>query len=115
MPTASVLVAPSAELAGPAAMFAKTLGLTPRVAELMRERIEQRVGKPWSAFDVTMLAPALSAPLLVVPDRVGTARCRGQHGRLVAHSWGRPGGGAGDPVSRPSPGAARCGAWWRRS
>ncbi len=84
-----VLVAPAAELTGPATMFAKALGLTPRVAELMRERIEQRVGKPWSAFDVTTLAPALGAPLLVVHDRED-GEVPWQHGRLVAHSWAGP-------------------------
>ena len=84
-----VLVAPAAELTGPASMFAKALGLTPRVAELMRESIEQRVGKPWSAFDVATLAPALGAPLLVVHDRED-GEVPWQHGRLVAHSWAGP-------------------------
>ena len=84
-----VLVAPAAELISPAAAFAQTLGLSRRVAELMRERIEQRVGKPWSAFDVTTLAPALSAPLLVVHDRED-GEVPWQHGRLVAHSWAGP-------------------------
>lgn len=86
---AVVFVAPAAELVGPATWFARALGLSPRVGALMRERVEQRVGKPWSAFDVTALAPALTAPLLVVHDR-GDGEVPWQHGRLVARSWGGP-------------------------
>jgi len=86
---AVVLVAPAAELLGPATSFARGLGLSPRVGELMRERIELRVGKPFSAFDVPTLAPALSAPLLVVHDR-GDGEVPWQHGHLVAQSWAGP-------------------------
>ena len=86
---AVVLVAPAAELLGPATWFARGLGLSPRVGELMRARIEQRVGKPFSAFDVATLAPALGAPLLVVHDR-GDVEVPWQQGRLVAQSWAGP-------------------------
>ena len=82
-----VFVAPAAELEGFATWFARGLGLSPRVAALMRERVEERVGKPWSALDITTLGPALTAPLLVVHDR-GDAEVPWQQGRLVAHSWG---------------------------
>ena len=83
------LVAPAAELVGPATSFARALGLSPRVAERMRDQVEQRVGKPWSAFDVTTLAPALTMPLLVVHDRAD-GEVPWQHGRLVARSWAGP-------------------------
>jgi pimeloyl-ACP methyl ester carboxylesterase len=84
-----VFVAPAADLVGPATWFAQMLGLSPRVAELMRERVEHRVGKPWSAFDMTTLGPALTAPLLVAHDR-GDGEVPWQHGRFVAQSWAGP-------------------------
>ena len=87
--SAVVLVAPAAELSIFATSFACGLGLSPRVASLMRERVEEREGKPWSAFDVTTLGPALSAPLLVVHDR-DDGEVPWQHGRLTAHSWAGP-------------------------
>ena len=86
---AVVLVAPAAELAGPATWFARGLGFSPRIGELMREHVEHREGKPWSAFDITMLGPALGVPLLVVHDR-GDVEVPWQHGRLVAQSWAGP-------------------------
>jgi len=52
----------------------------------MRERVERHVGLPWSAFDVTRLAPSLGVPLLVVHDR-GDAEVPWQHGRAVAQVW----------------------------
>jgi pimeloyl-ACP methyl ester carboxylesterase len=84
-----VLVAPAAELTTPAAVFAQELGFSRRVSDRMRERIEERSGKPWSAFDVTTLAPALSAPLLVAHDR-GDVEIPWQDGTVVAHAWGGP-------------------------
>jgi len=85
---AAIFISPVAELGDPAARFTEALGFS-RVHERMRQRIERRVGMPWSAFDVTALAPALSAPLLVVHD-LGDAEVAWQHGRLVARAW--PGG-----------------------
>jgi pimeloyl-ACP methyl ester carboxylesterase len=82
-----IFIAPSAEVVGPATWFARSLGLSPRAGELMRERVEQRVGKPFSAFDVTALAPALGMPLLVAHDR-GDVEVPWQHGRIVAREWG---------------------------
>jgi pimeloyl-ACP methyl ester carboxylesterase len=87
--TAVVFLAPAAEMIGPATWFARALGLTPHAAALMRQRVEERVGKPWSAFDVAALAPALTAPLLAVHDR-GDAELPWQHGRLIAAEWGGP-------------------------
>jgi pimeloyl-ACP methyl ester carboxylesterase len=82
-----VFIAPSAEVVGPATWFAHSFGLSPRASELMRERVEQRVGKPFSAFDVAALAPALGMPLLVAHDR-GDVEVPWQHGRIVAREWG---------------------------
>jgi pimeloyl-ACP methyl ester carboxylesterase len=86
---AAVFLAPASELVGPAASFAQRLGFSRRVGELMRERIERRIGKPWSAFDVAALAPALTLPLLVIHDRED-GEVPWQHGRIIAHDWAGP-------------------------
>jgi len=83
---AAVFLAPAADLAGPAEWFAEELGFSRRVRQAMRERIERRVGMPWSAFRVPALAPALAVPLLVIHDR-DDAEVPWQHGRAVAGAW----------------------------
>ena len=87
---AAVFVGPAADLAGPATRFTATLGFSPAVGLAMRQRIEARVGRPFSAFDVSALAPALRLPLLVVHDRAD-GEVPWQHGRAIAHAW--PGAG----------------------
>ncbi len=83
---ALVFLAAPADLVTPSLLFAEALGLSRRVRELMRQRVEQRVGVPWEAFDVTRLAPCQSAPLLVVHDR-GDAEVPWQHGAAIAAAW----------------------------
>jgi pimeloyl-ACP methyl ester carboxylesterase len=83
---AAVFVAPAADLVGPATQFTATRGFSREVGEAMQRRIEARLGSPFSAFDVTALAPALGQPLLIVHDR-GDAEVPWQHGRLIAHAW----------------------------
>jgi pimeloyl-ACP methyl ester carboxylesterase len=83
---AAVFVGPAADLVGPATRFTQALGFSHAVGERMRQRIEQRVGRSWSAFDVTALAPGLSAPLLVVHDR-GDAEIPWQHGLTITRAW----------------------------
>jgi len=84
--SAAVFVGPTADLAGPATQFTATLGFSRAVGAAMRRRIEARVGRPFSAFDVAALAPSLGAPLLVIHDR-GDAEVPWQHGRVIAHAW----------------------------
>jgi pimeloyl-ACP methyl ester carboxylesterase len=83
---AAVFVAPPADLVGPAALFTEILGFSPEVGEAMRRRLEQRVGRPLAAFDLTALAPSLRTPLLVVHDH-GDAEVPWQHGRVVTRAW----------------------------
>jgi len=83
---AAVFVAPAADLVAPATRFTATLGFSREVGEAMQARVESRAGRPFSAFDVTVLAPALSQPLLIVHDR-GDAEVSWQHGRSIAHAW----------------------------
>jgi pimeloyl-ACP methyl ester carboxylesterase len=83
---AAVFVAPAANLMGAATGFTETLGFSRSVGEQMRRRIEDRVGAPWSAFDVQKLAPALSVPLLVIHDR-GDAEVPWQDGVTITRAW----------------------------
>lgn len=83
--TAAVLVGSPAGLAEPAARFIDTLGFSREVGEAMRRRIEGRLGRPWSSFEVTAVAPSVRTPLLVVHDR-GDAEVPWQHGLLVART-----------------------------
>jgi pimeloyl-ACP methyl ester carboxylesterase len=83
---AAVFVAPAADLLDAASRFTETLGFSRPVGEAMRRRIERRVGRPWSSFDVAALAPALRTPLLVVHDR-GDAEVAWQHGLAIARAW----------------------------
>jgi pimeloyl-ACP methyl ester carboxylesterase len=83
---AAVFVGPAADLTAAARRFTENLGFSREVTELMRRQVERRVGTPWSAFDISTVAPALSVPLLVVHDR-GDAEVPWQHGTLVARAW----------------------------
>ena len=83
---AAVFVGAAAELTGPAVRFSETLGFSRAVRDRMHRLIEERVGRPWSAFDVTTLAPALAAPLLVIHDR-GDAEVPWQHGMVITRAW----------------------------
>jgi pimeloyl-ACP methyl ester carboxylesterase len=83
---AVVLVGPTADLVTPALRFSETFGFSREVRERMQGRIEERVSRPWSAFDAIALAPALAAPLLVIHDR-GDAEIPWQHGAAIARAW----------------------------
>lgn len=83
---AAVFVGPLARLFGAAVDFTERLGFSRDVGARMRQRIEARVGAPWSAFDVAALAPALNVPLLVVHDH-DDAEVPWQDGALIARAW----------------------------
>jgi pimeloyl-ACP methyl ester carboxylesterase len=83
---AAVFVGPIADMDGPATRFTTTLGFSREVGEAMRRRIEARVERPLSTFDVTTLAPSLRVPLLVIHDR-GDAEVPWQHGRVITRAW----------------------------
>jgi len=83
---AVVLLAPAADLVTPALRFTETFGFSRAVRERMQSRIEERVGRSWSAFDVARLAPTLAMPLLVVHDR-GDSEIPWQHGMAITRAW----------------------------
>jgi pimeloyl-ACP methyl ester carboxylesterase len=85
-PAAAVFVGPPADLVGPSLVFAEHMGLSRRVREHMQRHLEERVGVPWSAFDITRLAPSLSVPLLVLHDR-GDGEVPWQNGARIAQAW----------------------------
>lgn len=83
----AVFLAAPAALGGFVELFARFLGLPPRVQTLLGERVERRVGRSWHEVDPERLAPRLAAvPLLVVHDaedrEVGL-----EHGRRLAAAW----------------------------
>jgi len=84
--SALVFLGAPADLVTPSLVFAEALGLSRRVRELMRRRVEQRVGVPWEAFDVTRLAPYQTAPLFVIHDR-GDVEVPWQHGAAIVTAW----------------------------
>ena len=63
-----VLVAPPSSLIGYSGRFARLLGLPERVRRSMQERIEQRFGVSWSAFELPGSVERLQTPALVVHD-----------------------------------------------
>jgi pimeloyl-ACP methyl ester carboxylesterase len=85
---AAVFIGPPADLHGAAARFTEVMGFSRAVRERMRERIADRVGRPWSDFDVTARTAArpAPAPLLVVHDR-GDAEVPWQQGMAITRAW----------------------------
>jgi pimeloyl-ACP methyl ester carboxylesterase len=83
---AAVFISPAADLVSAATRFTETLGFSRAVREAMQQRIAARLGLPWSAFDVTAMAPALDTPLLVVHDR-GDGEVPWQHGMAITRAW----------------------------
>jgi pimeloyl-ACP methyl ester carboxylesterase len=82
----AVYVGPPSELVSPAVRFTERLGFSRAVRDRMLDRIEARIGQPWSAFDVMALAPALTTRLLVIHDR-GDAEVPWQHGVSITRDW----------------------------
>jgi len=83
---AVVLVGPAADLVTPSLRFSETFGFSRAVRERMHRCIEERVGQSWAVFDAVELAPALTAPALVIHDR-GDAEIPWQHGAAIAGAW----------------------------
>jgi pimeloyl-ACP methyl ester carboxylesterase len=83
---AAVFLAPPADLTLHADMILETLGFGRRARELMRERVERRLGVSWSTLDVAAFAPAMRTPLLVVHDR-DDAEVPWQEGAMIAQAW----------------------------
>jgi pimeloyl-ACP methyl ester carboxylesterase len=83
---AAVFLAPPADLTLHADIMLEALGFGRRARELMRERVERRLGVPWSALDVASFAPRMRAPLLVIHDRED-AEVPWQEGAIIAQAW----------------------------
>jgi pimeloyl-ACP methyl ester carboxylesterase len=83
---AAVFVAPPTDLALHAAVSRDLLGFGARARELMRQRVEQRLGVAWSTLDVRAFAPLMLTPLLVVHDR-DDAEIPWQEGAQIAQAW----------------------------
>lgn len=83
---AAVFVAPPSDLTLHADLILDTLGFGRRARELMRERVERRLGVPWSTLDVARFAPRMRTPLLVIHDRED-AEVPWQEGAIIAQAW----------------------------
>jgi pimeloyl-ACP methyl ester carboxylesterase len=83
---AAVFLAPPADLTLHADIMLETLGFGRRARELMRERIERRLGVSWSTLDVARFAPEMRTPLLLIHDREDT-EVPWQEGAIIAQAW----------------------------
>ena len=83
---AAVFLAPPADLTLHADIMVEALGFGRRARELMRERIERRLGVPWSTLDVASFAAQMRTPLLVIHDRED-AEVPWQEGAIIARAW----------------------------
>jgi pimeloyl-ACP methyl ester carboxylesterase len=83
---AAVFLAPPADLTLHADIILETLGFGRRARELMRERVERRLGVPWSTLDVASFAAEMRTPLLVIHDRED-AEVPWQEGAIIAQAW----------------------------
>lgn len=83
---AAVFLAPPADLTLHADIMLETLGFGRRARELMRERLERRLGVPFSTLDVARFAPHMDTPLLVIHDR-DDAEVPWQEGAMIAQAW----------------------------
>lgn len=83
---AAVFLAPPADLTLHADIMLEALGFGRRARELMRQRIECRLGVSWSSLDVTGFAGQMRTPLLVVHDR-DDAEVPWQEGAAIAQAW----------------------------
>ena len=83
---AAVFVAPPTDLALYATLALDTLGFGRRARQLMRERVERRLGVPWSTLDVPGFAPLMQTPLLVIHD-LDDVEVPWQDGAVIAQAW----------------------------
>ena len=83
---AAVFLAPPADLTLHADIMLETLGFGPRARELMRQRIERRLGVAWSTLDVVSFAAQMRTPLLVIHDREDS-EVPWQEGASIAQAW----------------------------
>lgn len=70
------------------AQFSESLALAPAVRELVRARVERRVGLRMDDVDLPRLAPPAPAPLLVVHDRADR-EVAFEDGEAIAAAWPR--------------------------
>ncbi len=85
---ALVFVGPPRSPVEPFRRFGDAFGLSPRLRDGIRARLEARFGLPLADFDLPRLSAAFDAPLLVVHDRAD-AEVAWEEGAAVAAGWPR--------------------------
>jgi pimeloyl-ACP methyl ester carboxylesterase len=83
---AAVFLAPPADLTVYADLMLETLGFGRRTRDVMRARVEQRLGVLWSTLAVGGFAPQMRTPLLVIHDREDS-EVPWQDGAIIAGAW----------------------------
>ena len=83
---AAVFLAPPADLTVYADLMLETLGFGRRTRDVMRARVEQRLGVPWSTLAVGGFASQMRMPLLVIHDREDS-EVPWQDGAIIAGAW----------------------------
>lgn len=81
-----VQLAPPASLIRYSRFFAKTLGLSERIRAAMQWRLEQKIGVPWSEFEMPHAAAKMNAKTLVIHDQ-DDRDVRIESGLAVARAW----------------------------
>jgi pimeloyl-ACP methyl ester carboxylesterase len=81
----AVFIAPPVQVPYFVRAFAARLGLSPERADGMLRRLEETIGET-AAFDLLRLAPAQTAPLLVLHDRADR-EVPFAHGEALASAW----------------------------
>lgn len=84
--TRAVQIAPPASLIRYSRFFARTLGLSERLRAAMQWRLEQKIGVPWTEFEMPHAAASLTAKALVIHDQYDHD-VRIESGLAVARAW----------------------------
>jgi pimeloyl-ACP methyl ester carboxylesterase len=81
----AVLVAPPSSVLRHSRHFARRLGIPERVRSAMQEKLERRLGRPWTDFELPGSVAGVRSRVLVIHD-ADDAEVRFEAGRAVARS-----------------------------
>ena len=81
-----VQIAPPSSLIRYSRFFARSIGLSERIRAAMQWRLEQKIGMPWSEFEMPHAAESLKPKALVIHDQ-NDRDVRIESGLAVARAW----------------------------
>jgi len=82
----AVFVSPPADPKVFLQVFSDALAIPDQVRELLKERVERRIGITMESMRADLIAPSMRAPLLVVHDR-NDKEVPVNSGRIIAEAW----------------------------